>query len=197
MHIVGITGRRGHGKNTASEALERAGYKHLSFADPVREIVNLVYGVPFEVMADTALKEAVLDRWPFKTPRELMQKVGTEMFRETKFNDDLPLDDTWIEVFKRRAAGFSHVVCSDVRFPNEATMIRALGGKIIKIENPRLPRVSAVDMHPSETGVDLITPDWTIQNERGIADLQTAIEMLVLDDVAKSGARPPISPVGG
>jgi hypothetical protein len=156
--VVGITGKRGHGKTTAAQGLERAGFRHINFADPLREVVNLVYGVPFDLMLDPVLKEEKLDIYPFMSPRELLQKVGTELFREGIHKD------TWIEAFGRRAAQFSHVVCSDCRFPNEADAIRSMKGMIIKVINPNLERGDEASQHPSETGVDLIVADWSVEN---------------------------------
>lgn len=192
-HIVAITGKRGHGKSTGAEALEAQGFRHINFADPLRRVVEIVYGVTMEEMLDPVLKEKVLDRWPFKSPRELMQIVGTEMFRKTKFNDGEVLDDTWIQAFKREASRYSHVVCSDLRFPNEEGALRALTQEpvqgdlfseaaevqVIRIENPRVQNSDGAAQHASELAIDKIKADWTITNDRGVNDLHQAVRMLV------------------
>jgi broad-specificity NMP kinase len=91
MNIIAFTGKRGHGKSTAAEVLVREhGYVHLNFADPLREVCHLVYGVSYEEMLDPVLKEKVLERWPFKAPRELLQQIGTDMFRNY-------IPETWVE----------------------------------------------------------------------------------------------------
>lgn len=174
-HIVAITGKRGHGKTTAAAALERLGYRHINFADPVRAVVERVYGVTPHEMADPVLKEQVLDRWPFKSPRELMQVVGTDMFRKTEFSNGEALDETWVEAFKVACAGYSHVVCSDLRFPNEAIAIKAMGGLILKVENPRISRTDVASQHASETAIDKLKADWTIYNEGSIQQLQSTV----------------------
>lgn len=179
--LYAFTGLRGHGKTTAAEALiDKYGFAHLNFADPLREVVAAVYGVTMDEMLNPALKEKVLDRYPFKAPRELLQKVGTDLFR--KF-----IDDTWIEAFRQRAqalidAGAPGVVCSDCRFLNEAAMIRKMGGLLVKIEDPRKREAGAGSVfaqHASETEIDLLPVHWTIYNERGINDLRTAALLLV------------------
>jgi dephospho-CoA kinase len=192
MIVVGITGKRGSGKTTAARGLEgfyvnsnsQVRYAHLNFADPLRQVAKTVYGLTDEEMLDSVLKEQPLDRYPFKSPREILQYIGTEMFRAY-------LDDTWIEAFRRRALEllaesnlygdpfYSGVVCSDVRFPNEADAIREMGGKIIRVVNPALDRQDTASQHPSETSIDLIVPDWTIENSGSIEDLQRAVRDLV------------------
>ncbi|AFO71718.1 putative dNMP kinase [Caulobacter phage CcrSwift] len=174
MDLIAITGKRGHGKTTAARRLEAAGYRHINFADPLREIAKIAYGVTDLEMSDPVLKETVLDRYPFKSPRDILQKIGTEMFRSYE-------SDTWIEAFKRAAGGYSHVVCSDCRFLNEAAAVRALKGRIIRVEDPRKVTKDAASQHASELEMDLIVPDWTITNDRGIDDLHNAIAMIVLD----------------
>lgn len=159
MRLVAITGKRGSGKSTAAQGLEILGWRHINFADPLRDVIHRVYGVSFDEMLDPVLKEQSLDRYPFKSPRFLLQKAGTELFREG-------IDqDTWIEAFKREAAKYSHVVCSDCRFPNEATTIRAMGGTVIRITNPQVDRTDAASQHPSETEIDKIVADWSVQND--------------------------------
>lgn len=175
MKLIAITGLRGHGKTTAAMALEAQGYRHINFADGVKEVCELVYGIPMAVLQDPVLKEKPLKVYPFASPREVMQQVGTEMFRAYK-------DDTWVQMFRRRCGDWSHIVCSDLRFPNEADTVRALGGTIIRIDDPRKRRriTDIAGQHASETSIELIEPDWTITNDGTIAELQAQVEGICL-----------------
>lgn len=179
MKLVAVTGRRGHGKTTAAQALEQRGYRHINFADCLKEVVSMVYGVPLAWMQDPVLKEQVLVDWPYRSPRELLQIVGTDMFRKTKFPDGGAIDDTWVKNFERRASAFSHVVCSDLRFPNEAENIRAQGGTIIKIVDPRKMLDDEASRHASETEIDKIVPDHIIVNDGTIGDLHRMVQNIV------------------
>jgi hypothetical protein len=59
-------------------------------------------------------------------------------------------------------------VIDDVRFPNEAAMIRELGGELWRIERPGI----AYDGdHESEGGLEDITPDRVIVNDGSIDQL--------------------------
>jgi len=89
-----------------------------------------------------------------KTPRFALQTLGTEWGRKT-ISEEL-----WLGLARHRlkqalAAG-ERVVFDDVRFANEAQMIRALGGIIIHLDQPGLPPVAMA--HSSEAGIpaDLI-----------------------------------------
>jgi hypothetical protein len=137
------------GKSTAAEVLVRDhGYVHLNFADPLREVCHLVYGVSYEEMLDPVLKETVLERWPFKAPRELLQQIGTDLFRNY-------IPETWVESWKMKVRQLAEgsavdgngepiecagVVCSDCRFLNEAAAVHEMGATLIKIEDPRKVR---------------------------------------------------------
>lgn len=192
-NIIAFTGLRGHGKSTAAEALVRDyGYVHLNFADPLREVCHIVYGVSYDEMLDPVLKETPLDRWPFKSPRELLQQIGTDMFRNY-------IDDTWVQAWANKAKQVlegsivdtngdpieaAGVVCSDCRFLNEAAVIAKMGGTLIKIENPRKRaklQLNAVALHQSEVEIDLLPVNWTITNDRGVRDLESAAICFVDD----------------
>lgn len=184
--IVAFTGLRGHGKTTAAEALvETLGYAHVNFADPVRDVCHRVYGVSYIEMLDPELKEKVLDRYPFKSPRELLQRIGTEMFRGY-------LDDTWVEAFQRTTrdlitGGAPGIVCSDCRFLNEAAALHLMGATLIKVVDPRKLNNDGDDQkivdlygeHESEREIALLPVNWTITNDRTVRDLRSAALMLV------------------
>lgn len=187
--IIAFTGLRGHGKTTAAEALiETYGYAHVNFADPVRDVCHRVYGVSYIEMLDPELKEKVLDRYPFKSPRALLQQIGTEMFRGY-------MDDTWVQAFQRTTAeliagGAAGVVCSDCRFLNEAAALREMGATLIKIVDPRKMNndgddekiVDVYGAHDSEREIKLLPVNWTIVNDRTVRELRSAALMMAPDD---------------
>lgn len=177
MHIVAFTGKKGSGKDTAAEALKKIGYKHLSFADPLREITNIAYGVTYEEMTDPILKEKKLDRYPFMSPRELLTKLGTQAFR------DLIDQQTWVKALERRAREHEKVVISDLRFLNEEKMLRANQGLIIRIINPRKQDNDEFTNHRSETEMDGISPDYTINNSGTIEQLHHAVHEVVANSL--------------
>ena len=159
--LIGLTGRKRSGKDTAANILIRDyGAVRHSFADPLREVCTIIFGVTAEELTAPELKEVFLDRYPYESPREILQKVGTECIR-THY------PEAWIEAFRRttepvvKKGGL--VVCSDLRFMNEALHIRSRGGIIIRIDaDKRLGPPE--DGHTSETEMLGIEPDLTIPN---------------------------------
>lgn len=86
------------------------------------------------------------------TAREVMQFVGTEIFRKMYHN-------VWAQGTINRivAEAPTHfAVITDCRFPNEVDVVKKAGGKVV-----RLTRNSDDDdAHPSETALDKDNYDW-------------------------------------
>jgi len=80
------------------------------------------------------------------TAREVMQYVGTEIFRKMYGN-------VWADsTIKRIIADGSEVaVITDCRFPNEVKAVQSAGGKVVRLT--RGP-ASYTDLHASETALD-------------------------------------------
>lgn len=159
--IVGFCGRKGSGKDTASEVFERHGAVHIKFAGALKSMLVtllLFQGVEEDVvfrMIEGDLKEIPSDYLGGRSPRYAMQTIGTEWAR------DLMAPDLWVQVFKAAASKFPLVVCSDVRFPNEVKAINDLGGQVYRVERLGVDRT---DEHPSESMIDLLDVDGTLYN---------------------------------
>lgn len=152
--IIAFTGIKGSGKGTAASCLvTKFGFQQIDFADPVRQIVNLLFNVSMEELTDRILKEKPLNRWPFVSPRKLMQEVGKKM-RE--------LDpDIFIRCLTMKIDSSKDYVISDLRFPNEFNALNALGAEVIKIINPKIIQD---DFDISETSVDHIPSFYRLVN---------------------------------
>lgn len=167
--IIAFTGKRGSGKNTAAQALTEIGFKEMAFADPLREILMLVYGLTLEELNDPILKEKPLDRFPWRSPRDLMTVLGTQGFR------DLVHQDTWVKALERRALQYTNVVVTDVRFLTEAAMLKKNNAIIIRVVNPNRVDTDEVSQHRSETEMDAIVPHVVIVNDGTIGQLHLKI----------------------
>lgn len=141
--IIGLVGRIGSGKGTIGDVLvEEFGYKKVSWADPLKDATAAAFGWPRHLLeGDTKesreFRETPCPRWSKSmgrdfTPREALQKVGTELFRNHIHQD------FWVEAMKNRIAQDpnSNYVIPDTRFHNEVAMIRATGGKILYVHPP-------------------------------------------------------------
>lgn len=172
--IIAFTGKAGSGKDTAAHYLvERHGFVKISFADTLRDICKTAFGLTDEEMQDRVLKETPLERWPWKTPRHILQVVGTEMFR-THF------PGTWTRSLIRKARQHERVVIADCRFPDEADTIRAEDGWVIRLEG-RQADIGAGAAHASEAAIDAIVADDTLYNDTCVDDLYSRLEDLLAD----------------
>ena len=81
MQLIGLTGRAGCGKDTiASFLCEAHGFVQIALADPLRDGLKAMLGVTDEQLHRRDLKEAPID-WIGRSPRELLQTLGTEWGR--------------------------------------------------------------------------------------------------------------------
>ncbi|MGA1295672.1 MAG: hypothetical protein ACO3X1_10160 [Burkholderiaceae bacterium] len=100
--------------------------------------------------------------------RHMLQTLGTEYGRQCIH------PDIWVRCWKGRAQRFDAVVADDVRFPNEAKMIKLLGGEMWRIDRP--DAVNAFD-HASEGSLNSYTEfDRYITNDGTIEDLISKLQ---------------------
>ena len=134
-------------------------------------------------------KDAFEDRFLVKlTPRLLLQYLGTEcareiihpntwvnaLFADYKFIEVLPNEDTSLFNYNP-IYNYPNWIITDVRFPNEADAIKALGGKLIRLT--RTTNVlEEIAMHPSETALDNYNKfDFIIENKGTEEELYTIL----------------------
>lgn len=168
--IIGITGRIGAGKDTAADYLvKKHGFIKLSFAAPIKRMINVMLGLPSYDLSNWNDREWRNREIPGigRTPRYLAQTLGTEWGRD-RVNPDL-----WIELTFKRIKLFQNVVISDVRFFNEAKWIHNLGGEIFEITRPTIGQnlSLSVEKHVSESGIYPAMPNVTYHNDRTIEDM--------------------------
>ena len=140
--IIGLVGFIGSGKGTVGDILEQKGFIKDSFAKPLKDACAVMFGWSRELLeGDTEMsrkwREEPDSYWSEKfgrefTPREALQKMGTEAGRDV-FHKDI-----WVISLLNRAKG-KDVVVTDVRFQNEIEYIQGNGGIVIRVkrgENP-------------------------------------------------------------
>ncbi len=144
--------------------------KEISFAVPLKELcINLLgltreqcYGTDEQKNSLTTLRwedmpgnvtigeddegfaVIVPDKTGFMTAREVLQYVGTNIFRKM-------YSEVWTRAGIKQfiECGSDMGVFTDIRFPNELDAVYEAGGKII-----RLLRRPHIDLHKSETALD-------------------------------------------
>lgn len=209
--LIGIMGLKGSGKDTVAKMLP-VEWKRMAFADTLKDIVSILFGwdrnlVEGNTEYSRKWREEVSTFWSKEldiknfTPRLALQTLGTDVFRD-HFNQDI-----WVKVLKHKIINSSdNIVITDVRFPNEANMIKELGGKIVQIIRGDLPEwwpvaeqwnkkehfpdennLGIIDengklwsVHPSEYSlIGVIEPDYIIHNDLDLDFLHKKVNDMI------------------
>lgn len=166
MKLISLTGFCGVGKDLAATGLE--GWTRVSFAQPIRD--QLLTLNPL-VSAGLRLKEAIeLFGWDgakhsLKEVRRLMQVYGTEVGRQ------MVDENVWVDMAEQKIIEAKNdCVITDLRFPNEAKMVRSRGGMIIRIVRTG---IGPTNDHSSEH--QEIRADVVIENDGSTEELHRRI----------------------
>ena len=143
--LIALTGAKGVGKSTYAEFLAGENGTVLSFATPIKRMLQALVGKEY-VFGSKKNEETHLG----VTGRVLLQTLGTEWGRE------MIDQDIWVKAMRHiltdaMFAEYRPIVIDDLRFENEAKMIRELNGEIWHVE--RKSYTPANDNHISEAGV--------------------------------------------
>jgi hypothetical protein len=172
-NIIGLAGKAKSGKDTIANYLKlHYPFQSVAFADPIREGMRAILGLEDRHFAHPD-KEVVIPEFG-KSPRQMMQTLGTEWGRNC-VNDDL-----WLILAKKKIDAYHklgfNVVITDVRFENEADMIRKAGGVIWHIERGV---AGTPHGHASEAGVQKGAFDWIISNNGTLASLYGTVDSIL------------------
>lgn len=175
--LIGLTGRARSGKSTAAEHLVGTYLlEHYAFADPLRDGLMAIFNLdPTDFEGDR--KEQPL-AWLGRSPRQLMQSMGTEWARNTVHPDVwVKLGEQNLDYMNKALGAVLGFVISDVRFENEAELIRRRGGTVIHIS--RLD-AQAVNPHISEAGVAVSQADLILRNNGTVDEFLHSLDAAFL-----------------
>ncbi len=216
-YVIGLSGKAHSGKDTVASILTRIyQYKRTALADPLKTICKEVFAFTHEQLWGPSEKRNEPDhRYPrnkrliqslvdprvmdgyigedwepcdFLTPREALQKLGTEWGREC-------FQDIWIDLGMRRAKALLQadivtgeaalgVAITDVRFANEIQGLKAAGAKMVRIRRPHDSATlsASAQAHPSEMEQESIPDsafDYVLLNDESLSVLEDrVVEMM-------------------
>lgn len=164
MLLIGIAGPARSGKDTVADmlmkSLDTSVWKHDTFAAPMKAMLAVI-GV--DCSGDTD-REAILPDYGVST-RHMMQSLGTEWGRHQIG------PDVWVDVFARINKR-ERCIVSDVRFANEAALVRA-NGILVHV----VGRGGIKGSHISESGVEIGEFDIVLDNSGSLDDLRSQLDM--------------------
>jgi hypothetical protein len=173
--ILGLGFRARSGKDCTGEYLQKHfGFTQAAFADKLKKAAMLIFELSYEqVYGDR--KEIIDPRWN-DTPRNILQKMGTECMRNGYAKD------IWVRALEMRIRkeGITNDWCvTDVRFIEEADAIKKWGGFVVLVNRPNLPQI-ATAQHASETSMaDWGGWDYELDNSGDLPQLYANIELMM------------------
>lgn len=169
-NIIAFAGRKQSGKTTCSEFVAKYfngaiepynGAKIYNFADPLKKDICMnILGLTYDQCYGDDNKKNELTDIVWKntklTAREVMQFVGTDLFRKMK-------NDVWSSatINKIKKDKPQLAIIADCRFPNEVEAVRDAGGLVIKLtRNPynsdHASEIALDNNHYSNSNFDLV-----------------------------------------
>ncbi len=204
--IIGLSGLAGSGKDSCANIIikNHENWVKTSFAKAMKDAVAGMYGLPRALLeGDTDesrnWREQPNEFWANKlgiedlTPRKILQGFGTQLVRNN-INENFWVYRLEYELEQLEQQG-KNVLITDVRFPNEAEMIRAHGGQIWHVFCGKIPkwftdyrdkRVIPEGIHESEYRWAEVTPDTIIHPEKkGLGLLEKIVEIMYQNTINK------------
>lgn len=189
--LVGLTGAPGAGKDEVGKILVRSGWHAIAFADALRIEAATAWHVDIRTFANRAAKErpdpnlcagyclhpGFIRRasaighalYEPRSPRWVLQQWGTYR-RHSNPAHWVQHVQGWVDQQHRRDC--RGLVVTDVRLPNEADMLRARGGHLVRVHRPGLPPLPPdVAGHESENHTAL-PAETDIHNDGDLEHLQ-------------------------
>ena len=157
--VIGLIGAAGSGKSLAAEHLQN-NYSAVvrALADPLKEIVGRAFSLTGDQLYGTQEQKETIDSRYNVSPRWLMQRIGTQGVRYA-FGEDI-----WVETLLKRAKHDKLTAVSDVRFVNEAHLLKLEEAVLVRLVNTN--RVSNADpKHQSEVEWSLCEYDYEIVHD--------------------------------
>lgn len=202
-----VVGMKGVGKDTVAGYVQKEALQAdwdvvtLSFADPLKDLVALVYGLDRDTYDRPGMKEQPLIQYPGWTYRRFLETVGTEVGRY--FQPDLWTEQLCERVQREAASPWSMIKVpeeqvlarcqevglplpakrrkliqvTDVRFKNEYDRLKSLGAQIVQV-NRRTAQEGVTAGHVSNQFNPSLVPDIVVNNYGSWADLAQQIPTL-------------------
>ena len=174
LKLVAFHGPAGSGKDACgAHLIQTHGYAKLSFAAPIYDMLEVAgFGRP----TTQAQKEEVIP-WLGVTWRHMAQTLGTEWGR------NMVHPDLWrLIVNQRLEVGFAQgarFVITDLRFENEAELVRKVGGQVVHLRGRR-EAATTNQAHQSEQPLAFHPGDLSLHNDtQGLGALHEKLETLL------------------
>ena len=131
----------------------------LSFADKVKDIASVITNEPKYKYNTESFKQTTFNLLNI-THRELLQKIGEGLRKSID-------PDIWVKLLLSNYNPDNNIIITDVRYKNEADMIKNLNGILIRINRD----TGYIDNHKSEIDLNDYNFDYEINNDSDLNEL--------------------------
>lgn len=174
--IIGLGYKARSGKDTVADYLRvHFGFKHVAFADALKDACRAIFHLnEHQLYGD---QKDVEDAYWKDTPRNILQRVGTECLRRGYDTE------VWVKSLGHLITRdlSSNWVISDVRFPNEALAVKGWGGVVVLVDRPNAPEIKT-NQHASETSMESWGSwDYLLRNHGDLPELCAKVELMMKD----------------
>lgn len=172
--LVGLIGKAGSGKTTLANVFQReGGFTKKAFGDGVKSTI---------LKAGILTEREIIEKGP--KCRFMLQHIATDLIREQ-------VDpDFWVRIIRTYLYSIDldskNIVIDDVRFLNEAKMIKDFRGTLVRIYRPGVETMN----HRSETEMDQVKPDILFMNDWNLLTLERHGRQLI-DELTSRGKEVP------
>ena len=173
--IIAFAGRKQSGKTTSCEFVQslftNKKTKIYNFADPLKQLCIDIFGLTYNQCygTDENKNELVDCCWPGidskMTAREVLQYVGTDVFRAMQHN---VWSSATIRLIQKEQPDIALI--ADCRFPNEVEAVKNAGGLVVKLNRNLYESTHASETALDATNYDQSNFDLTIANLNGGID---------------------------
>ena len=144
INVLGLSEEQCYGTDQEKNSLTK--FKWENFPDNIRYLEEERIEEVRVIGETNDYENLFVLRKGFMTAREVMQVVGTDIFRNY-FDQEIWVDATLRNIFQDKK---NIALISDIRFPSEIDAIMKNGGSIIRLTR----NVCEQDNHPSEIALD-------------------------------------------
>lgn len=199
--LIGLTGLAATGKDTVADLLTtHAGFTKMAFSNALYVEISDAFSISVQMLQRRETKEhpmtalalrvcaddgfvgrmmrvhyeqhQVFDLDQPRSPRQILQWWGTEYRRHSNPSHWTAKIAAGIDYLSRQRLA-TRIIVTDVRFPNEAELVRARGGHIWQIKRAGIEAPEGA--HESETEGNAFAPDATLHNDHDIRHLQQLV----------------------
>jgi len=194
--LIGISGHAGSGKDLAAGIIqyltdgwgeytdfddyikgrvESPKFEIVRFADNLKKCASIILGCSLPELEDRHYKESNLGQeWGNNSPRTLLQKLGTD------FGRNMIHQNIWVNSTMATYTPEKDWIIPDVRFNNEADIIKNKGGVLIRLNRNN---AGESDLHESESALDNYSKfDYIIENNGSIDEFINTIKGILIKE---------------